>query len=151
MSNSRTKNDTDMKLEPVTKLNKKKMTTSKKFDDQQVSANYNIIVIFPIYRWFGMIQKLKSGNSETTYLCVLTIAIVVRNGKTLSFTPSVFYDYGTWISLIFWEKPTLVLHQYFYTAIRVFQLSLTQTYSIYLLTTYYQQKGLNLLFLQRPD
>ena len=39
-----------MKLEPVTKLNKKKMTTSKKFDDQQVSANYNIIVIFPIYR-----------------------------------------------------------------------------------------------------
>ena len=36
-------------------------------------------------------------------------------------------------------------------AIRVFQLKLTPTYSIYLLTTYYPQKGLNLLFLQRLD
>ena len=51
----------------------------------------------------------------------------------------------------FREKPTLVLHQYFFMAIRLFQLNLTPTYSIYLLTTYYPQKGLNLLSLQRLD
>ena len=40
----------------------------------------------------------------------------------------------------FREKPTLVLHQYFLMAIRVFQLKLTQTLSIHLLTTYHPQK-----------
>ena len=51
----------------------------------------------------------------------------------------------------FREKPTLVLHQYFVMAIRDFQLNLTPTYSIHLLTIYYPQKGLNLLSLQRLD
>ena len=45
----------------------------------------------------------------------------------------------------FLEKPTLVLHQYFFVAIQVFQLNLTPTYSAYQLITYYRQKGLNLL------
>ena len=36
-------------------------------------------------------------------------------------------------------------------AIRVFQLKLTPTYSIYLLTAYYPQKGSNLFILQRLD
>ena len=50
------------------------------------------------------------------------------------------------------RKPTLVsIHQYFLMAIRVFQLNLTSTYSVYLLTTYYPQKGLNLISLQRLD
>ena len=53
--------------------------------------------------------------------------------------------------LKFLEKPALVLHQYFFMAIRVFQLNLTPTYSIHLLTIYYPQKGLNLLSLQRLD
>ena len=47
------------------------------------------------------------------------------------------------------KKPTLVLHQYFFMTIRVFPLNLTPTYSIYLLTAYYPQKGLNLISLQR--
>ena len=51
----------------------------------------------------------------------------------------------------FREKPTLVLHQYFFAAIPVFQLNLTPTYLIYLLTTNYPQKGLNLISLQRVD
>ena len=50
----------------------------------------------------------------------------------------------------FREKPTLVLHQYFFMAIRFFQLNLTSTYSICLMTTY-PQKVLNLLSLQRLD
>ena len=51
----------------------------------------------------------------------------------------------------FWEKPTLLLHQYFFMTIWDFQLNLTPTYSIYLLTSYDPQKGLNLLSLQRLD
>ena len=53
------------------------------------------------------------------------------------------------LSPTFREKQTLVLHQYLLMAIRVFELNVTPTLSIYLLTTYYPQKDLNLLFLQR--
>ena len=38
-----------MKLGPVTKLNKKNKTTSKKFDDDVMPANCDMIAIFPIY------------------------------------------------------------------------------------------------------
>ena len=37
-----------MKLKPVTKPNKRNTTTSKKFDDDTVSENYDTIVIFSI-------------------------------------------------------------------------------------------------------
>ena len=51
-----------MKLGPVTKLDKRNKTTSTKFDDNVMSANYGVIVIFPIYGQFGAIQKLDSGR-----------------------------------------------------------------------------------------
>ena len=54
------------------------------------------------------------------------------------------------ISINILEKQRLALHQYF-LVIRMFQPNLTPTYSIYLLTTFYLQKGLNILFLQSPD
>ena len=38
-----------MKLGPVTKLDKRNKTTLKKFDDDVISANYEVTVIFPIY------------------------------------------------------------------------------------------------------
>ena len=38
-----------MKLGPVTKLDKKNKTASKKFDDGVMSENYDVIAIFPIY------------------------------------------------------------------------------------------------------
>ena len=49
-----------MKLEPVITLDKRNMATSKKFDDDIMSTNCNVIVIFPIYAQFGAIQKLDS-------------------------------------------------------------------------------------------
>ena len=55
--NSRTSDDTDMKLGPVTKLDKRNKTSSKKFDDEVMSENYDVIVIFLIYVKFGAIQK----------------------------------------------------------------------------------------------
>ena len=45
--NIESSNDIDMKLGPITKLDKRKTTTSKKIDVMLV--NYDVIVIFPIY------------------------------------------------------------------------------------------------------
>ena len=60
--NSRTSDDTDMKLGPVTKLDKRKKTTSKKFGDDLTSVNCDVIVIFPIYGQFGAIRKPNSAR-----------------------------------------------------------------------------------------
>ena len=74
-----------MKLGPVTKLDK---TTSKKLDDDVLSANYDAIVIFRFMSnleqfrsrisdaWSAEIDKIKEGLvlkgifSKTTYVCV---------------------------------------------------------------------------------
>ena len=60
--NPRTSTDIDMKLEPVTKLNKINTATSKKIDDDMMSANCYIIAIFRIYGQFGAIRKLDSRH-----------------------------------------------------------------------------------------
>ena len=46
---SRTSHDIDMELRPVTKLDKRNKTTSKKIDDDVMSVNCNFIVNFPIF------------------------------------------------------------------------------------------------------
>ena len=58
---SRTSNDVDMKLGPVTKLDKRKATSSK-LDDDVVSVNCGVIFIFPIYGQFGAILKPDFGH-----------------------------------------------------------------------------------------
>ena len=60
--NSRTSDDTDIKLGPVTKFEKRNKATSKKFDDDGMSANCDAIAIFLIYGQFGVIRKLDSGH-----------------------------------------------------------------------------------------
>ena len=60
--NSRTNHDIDMKLGSVIKLDKKNTETSKKFDDDVMSANCDVIVIFPIYGQFALIRKPDSGG-----------------------------------------------------------------------------------------
>ena len=51
-----------MKLGPVTKLDKKNTTTSKRFDNDAISKNYDVIVIFLIYGQFGAMRKPNSGH-----------------------------------------------------------------------------------------
>ena len=56
-----------MKLEPVTKFDKRKKTTSKKkkkkkIDDDIMSGNFDAIVIFQIYVEFGAIRKPDSEH-----------------------------------------------------------------------------------------
>ena len=43
--NSRTRDDIDMKLEQVTKLDKRNKTTSKEFDIDVMLENYDVIII----------------------------------------------------------------------------------------------------------
>ena len=52
----------NMKLGPVTKLDKGNKITSKKVDDGVMSANSDLLVIFPIYGQFGAIRKSDSGR-----------------------------------------------------------------------------------------
>ena len=49
-----------MKLEPVTKLDKRNTTMSKKFDDGAMSKNCDVIVIFRMFSHFGAVQRLDS-------------------------------------------------------------------------------------------
>ena len=49
-----------MKLGPVTKFDKRNTATSKKFDNDVVSGNYDVIVNFSVYGQFGAIRKLDS-------------------------------------------------------------------------------------------
>ena len=60
--NSKTSDDIDMKLWPVTKIDKRNKTTPKKFDDEVISTNYDVIVIFLIYGQFRSIRKPDSGR-----------------------------------------------------------------------------------------
>ena len=59
--NSRTSDDIEMILVAVTKLGKRNKTTSKKFDDDVMSTNADVIAIFSIYSQFGAIWKPGSG------------------------------------------------------------------------------------------
>ena len=55
--NSKTSRDIDMKLGPVTKLDKRNRTRSKKIDDDVMSENCDVIVIFRIFDQFGAVQS----------------------------------------------------------------------------------------------
>ena len=54
--NSRNSDDIDMELGPVTKLHERNKITSRKSDDDIMSGNCDVIVIFPIYGQFGAIR-----------------------------------------------------------------------------------------------
>ena len=53
--NSRASDDIGMKLGLGTKIDKRNKTTLKKFDDDVMTANSDVIVIFPILGQFGAI------------------------------------------------------------------------------------------------
>ena len=69
-----------MKLGPVTKLDKKNKTTSKKFGDEVMSANCDVTVIFPIYGQFGAIQKPNSRSIVCkTYIFINSYLLSYKN------------------------------------------------------------------------
>ena len=67
-----------MKLGQVTNLNIRNKTASKKFEDDVMSENCDVIVIFPIYGQFTAIWKPDSGR----IVCKTCISI---NSNILSY------------------------------------------------------------------
>ena len=51
-----------MKLRPVTKLDKKNKTTSKKIDVDVMLENFDVIVILWIFAIFGAVRRPDSGH-----------------------------------------------------------------------------------------
>ena len=51
-----------MKFGPTTKLDKRNKTTPKKFDENVMPENCDVIAIFQIYGQFGAIWKPDSGE-----------------------------------------------------------------------------------------
>ena len=69
-----------MKTGPVTKLDKRNKTTSKKFDDEVISENCGVIAIFPIYGQFGAIRKPDSGCIVCkTYIFIKSALLSYKN------------------------------------------------------------------------
>ena len=59
-----------MKLRPAAKHDKRNKATSKKFDDDVMSGNCHVVVIFLIYCRFGAICKLDSRRT-VCLTCIL--------------------------------------------------------------------------------
>ena len=69
-----------MKPGPVTKLDKRNKITSKKFDDDVMSPNCYLIVIFSIYGQFGAIRKPDSGRIVCkTYIFINSNLLSYKN------------------------------------------------------------------------
>ena len=68
-----------MKVGPITKLDKRNTATSEKFDDDVMSENCDVIVIFVAYYQLVAIRKPDSGNM----VCKIYIFI---NSNLLSYT-----------------------------------------------------------------
>ena len=60
--NSKTSDDNDMKLRPVIKIDNGNKTFLKILDDDVMSENCDVIVIFPIYGQFVANRKPDSGR-----------------------------------------------------------------------------------------
>ena len=75
--NSRTSDGIDMKLGPVTKLDKRNKTTSKKID-------IDVIVIFRIFGQFGAVRRPDSGteSAKVMLLVIGTFCLTKTENRT---------------------------------------------------------------------
>ena len=74
-----------MKLGPVAKLEKKNKRTSKNFDDDVMSKNFNVIAIFPIHSQFGGIWRLDSERivcKTYVFSLIVTFHLTKSENKT---------------------------------------------------------------------
>ena len=72
-----------MTLGPVTKIDKRKKTNSKKFDDDIMSEICDVIVVFPIYGQFEAFQKPDSRCTVCkTYTFKETFYLTKTENKT---------------------------------------------------------------------
>ena len=78
--NSRTSDDVDIKLGPVTKFDKRNTATLQKIVDGVISKNCGNIFIFRIYGQFGVIQKPDSRDMICkTYIFINSNPLSYKN------------------------------------------------------------------------
>ena len=84
--NSRTNDDTDMKLGPVTKLDKRNKTTSKKKDDDIMSRimKYSLNAQFSIYFIAPFVVKPKGCNKCVMFFDTMTRSIFSSSSFALT-------------------------------------------------------------------
>ena len=73
-----------MKLGPVTKLDKRNTSTSKKFVDKVMSANCDVIVFFPIYGQFAANLKPipEAWSIKRKFSLIVTFYITEPESRT---------------------------------------------------------------------
>ena len=76
--NSRISHDIDIKLGPVTRLDRGNTSTSKKIDDDVMSTDCDVIVFFLIYGQFATIRKPDSR-------CMVYKTYIFINSNLLSY------------------------------------------------------------------
>ena len=79
-----------MKLRPVTKPKKRNKATSKKINDDVISKNCDVIVIFLIYGRFGAFRKPDSGRIvvKLTFSFIVTFYLTKAENKAKKFLTS---------------------------------------------------------------
>ena len=96
--NFRTSNNIDMKLGPVTKL-------EKKIYDDVMSANCDFIVIFPISGQFGAIRKSDSGHLFCKiYIFIISNLLSYKNWKQNQKTFNTVPTLLLWVQILFLAK-----------------------------------------------
>ena len=84
--NSITSDDIDMKLGPITKCDKRNKTMSK-FDDDAITQNCDVIVIFPILSQFAAVQRPDTESAKFMFSVIVTFCLtktVNRNKKSVT-------------------------------------------------------------------
>ena len=69
-----------MKLGPVTKLDKRNKTRSKKFDIDLMSGNYDVIVIFWIFGQFGAVRR--PDSAKVMFSVIVTFCLTKTGNRT---------------------------------------------------------------------
>ena len=109
--NSRTSDDIDMKLEPVTKLDKRKQG-QKKFDYDVISENCDVIIIFLIYGQSGAIPKPDSRRIVCkTYVFIKSNLLSYKNWKQNYKTCNTALTLLLWVKILFLPKTVIFLQK----------------------------------------
>ena len=103
--NSKTSDYIDTKLGSVTNLNKINKATLKRFDDDFISTNSDVIVISPIYDQFGAIRNPHSGSIVCkTYIFINNNLLSYKNWKQNQNFSSAALTLSLWVKVLFLTK-----------------------------------------------
>ena len=84
--NSRAKDDIDIKLRPLTKLDKKNKTMSKKIDNDVTLVNCDVIIIFSVYGQFEASRKPVFGRIVSKTYIFINSNLLSSNLLQISYT-----------------------------------------------------------------